>query len=395
MNSPLQSDPGAFRFSSRWITSRNFDLLWYVGAASTGYILLFLNLKLAVPALLLFWSWILLADGPHVFGTISRTYLDKEERRNRGALLWGSLLWLLPGPMVLLISVSLKRTMPFFLFLTLAQVWAYWHVVRQHYGFLSLYQWKNNEPSGRANPVDYWSFYVLMLAPFVSFLMRHPDARAEMGLTPQPLPMEQAFLLCLHAAILIALVSYAAKEYRRMRKGQPWNLPKNVFLSACIPLHLFIFLHPVISTHVDIRLFAVFLTVYHNLQYLALVWFYNRNRYGEDRQGIRFGWASLISRNFIVYYFLGLLYTLLYRLPNWYFSAIPFSARAHLSQLPSQSLLTFSNFAISIWWGFAFHHYYLDQKIWKPGKDRRLAFDLRVESGVDSRPAGLRLGLNV
>lgn len=357
--------------SFRWITARNYDLLWYIGASLTGYFLIYLNLGLGMPAILLFWLWILLLDGPHVFGTISRTYFDKEEWRNRKSLLLGSLLWLVPGPLVLLFTNAIRSNIPLLVFLTLAQIWAYWHVVRQHYGFLTLYQKKNGERSGKDNPVDYWCFYTLMLAPFVSFLMRHPDARAQVGLPIQPAPAEQIFLWVLNAAVLAALIVYGWKEIRIAKSGS-WNLPKNLFLSACVPLHLFIFMHPYISTRVDIRLFAVFITVYHNIQYQGIVWFHNRNRYGSDPGGARFGLASFFSRNFFVYYVAALLYTVLYRYPNWALTAIPFSPRS------ADFGLHLSDLAIVFWWGFAFHHYYLDQKIWRPSKDRQLAQDLGV-----------------
>ena len=38
--------------------------------------------------------------------------------------------------------------------------------------------------AGKANPIDYWMFYILMLAPFVSFLLRNPEARGLLRLSP-------------------------------------------------------------------------------------------------------------------------------------------------------------------------------------------------------------------
>ena len=131
--------------STKWITSRNFDLLCYIGACITGYVMIYLNLGLGIPVLFLLWFWIISVDGPHVFGTISRTYLDREEWKTRRKLFLGSLLWFLPGPLMLLTGVALDTPLPYFIFLAFAQFWAYWHVVRQHYGFLTLYQKKNGE----------------------------------------------------------------------------------------------------------------------------------------------------------------------------------------------------------------------------------------------------------
>jgi hypothetical protein len=281
---------------------------------------------------------------------------------------------------MLALSLALKTPVPFFLFLVFAQLWAYWHVVRQHYGFLTLYQKKNAEPSGKANPVDYWAFYAVMLAPFVSFLLRHPDARSQLGLSRDLTSPEQWLVLLLNAITLAAILAYILKEVS-WRNGRPWNLPKNIFLLACVPLHLLIFMHPYISTHVNIILFAVFVTYYHNIQYHGIVWFYNRNRYGKDPTGERYGFASKVSRNFLAYYTAGLVFTILYRYTNWYFMglAVPGGAGPnHISQMALGSMFKVSDLAFGFWWGFAFNHYYLDQKIWKVSRDPRLTKDLRI-----------------
>src|SRR5262249_19305662 len=91
--------------TARWITSRNFDLLWYIGACVTGYFLIYVNIALGVSALLLWWIWIVAVDGPHVFATISRTYLDAEERVRRRKLLIGALGWFLIGPACVLAGI--------------------------------------------------------------------------------------------------------------------------------------------------------------------------------------------------------------------------------------------------------------------------------------------------
>lgn len=368
-------------YSIRWITGRNFDLLWYIAACLTGYILIYLNVGLGVPALLLVWIWIVAVDGPHVFGTVSRTYLDSSEWKTRKRLFLGSLLWFLVGPFFLVVSVLSNQPAPFFVFLVLAQLWAYWHVVRQHYGFMTLYQKKNGEPAGRLNPVDYWCFYALMLLPFVSFLLRHPDARERLGLPPALTVYEHDLVLVLNILIAGALVVYALKEWMSVGKGKPVNVPKNLFLLACVPLHLLIFLHPDVSTRVDIRLFAVFVTFYHNIQYHGIVWFYNRNRYGDPSKRTMFGPASFVSRNFLMYYAFGLLFTIAYRYPNWFLDGapVPFAPGPNtVSTMNVGGPFHVSDLAIAFWWGFAFNHYFLDQKIWRVSKDKQLNQDLKM-----------------
>jgi hypothetical protein len=368
--------------TAQWITNRNFDLLWYISAAITGYALIYINLALGVSTLFLLWFWIVTVDGPHVFGTLSRTFLDREEWKSRRKLFLSSLLWFLPGPLMLFAGVMLNQPLPFFIFIIFAQLWAYWHVVRQHYGFLTLYQKKNGEMAGKANPIDYWTFYILMLAPFISFLLRNPEARSLLGLQPTSSQPEQIILLGLHSLIAVTLVFYVAKEIGLVQQKKSWNLPKNLFLVACIPLHLFLFLHPYVSTHVDVRMVAVFVTFYHNIQYHGIIWFYNRNRYGEDRRGEKYGWAGKVSRSFLTYYAAGVLFTLAYRYPNWFFMGLNVPLAPGPNVVSAFALgphFTVADLAYVLWWGFALNHYYLDQKIWKLSKDRKLTSDLKMD----------------
>ncbi|SVC69264.1 uncharacterized protein METZ01_LOCUS322118, partial [marine metagenome] len=233
--------------SVNWIIDKYNDLLWFMGACISGYILIYLNIELGVSAVLLTWFWIMTVDGPHIFGTVSRTYLDKQEWINRSPLLLGSLLWFLLGPITVWLGIILQTRKPFFIFLTFAQVWAYWHVVRQHYGFMMIYQKKNGELTGKNNPADYWIFYILMCAPFISFILRHPDARPQLGLGPVLSEFETMIVSIINIVVISAIVLYVLKEYHHYKIHANFNFPKTLFLLSCVPLHLLIFMHPYIS----------------------------------------------------------------------------------------------------------------------------------------------------
>ncbi|MEA1882876.1 MAG: hypothetical protein U9N31_10825 [Candidatus Marinimicrobia bacterium] len=378
---PTQIKVDATPFSVNWIVDQKNDLLWFMGACVSGYLLIYLNLGLGISVMLLWWFWIVSMDGPHVFGTLSRTYLDKQEWAIRSPLLWGSLLWFLLGPLAVGGGILFQTKQPFFIFLTFAQLWAYWHVVRQHYGFMVIYQKKNGEAAGKANPVDYWIFYILMLIPFVSFLLRHPEARPQLGLGLELSALELQITDLINIIVIGAILVYIFKEFQGYRQGRALNLPKSLFLLSCVPLHLVIFMHPVVSTQVDIRLFAVFVTFYHNIQYHGIIWFYNRNRYGRDKGGEQFGLASKVSRNFFTYYLVGILFSIAYRYSDWFFSGlvVPFAAGPNpVSTFALGGLFTVSDLAIGFWWGFAFNHYFLDQYIWRLSKDKQVNVDLKL-----------------
>src|ERR1044072_4226631 len=83
--------PVASAISLRWIISARDDAIWFIGSVVFGYLLLILYVWGIVPLLPMVAAWAILIDAPHVFGTFSRTYFDRTERRNRARLLWGSL----------------------------------------------------------------------------------------------------------------------------------------------------------------------------------------------------------------------------------------------------------------------------------------------------------------
>ena len=107
--------------------------------------------------------WAILIDAPHVFGTFSRTYFDRTERQNRRRLLWGSLLFFAVGPIMVLAGAGL-------VFFFLAALWAYYHLVKQHYGFMVLYKKKNNDLAPIDNALDRLLLLFAFNYPFVAFI---------------------------------------------------------------------------------------------------------------------------------------------------------------------------------------------------------------------------------
>lgn len=371
-------------WSTRWITAGGYDVLWYICPCIVTYALMYLHLGLGVATMTLWWAWVVVVDGPHVFGTISRTYLDRDEWQRRKALFLGALLWFTPGPIFVGVGIATGSRAPFHLFLLLASLWAYWHVVRQHYGFLALYQRKNGEPAGKDNPVDYWVFYLLMLAPLGCFMILNRQARVDvMQLSAVPSALEMQVLQLLQVAVIGALVVYATKEWTRWLRGEPLNAPKNLFLLSVVPVHLAVCMVPSIATNLHLLMFSVIVTFHHNVQYHGIVWFYNRNRYRGEGAREKYGPAATwVSANFWRYYLAGLGFTFLVRYSSWIFTGMEDIPGGPGPNPVSATTLgggyTVSELAVAFWWGFAFHHYYLDQKIWRVSKDKRLRDDLEV-----------------
>ncbi|MGI8997434.1 MAG: hypothetical protein ACR2GW_12280 [Pyrinomonadaceae bacterium] len=331
--------------SLRWIISAKDDLVWFIGSVASSYALLALHVYELVPLWLLIAAWAILIDAPHVFGTFSRTYFDREERRARARLLWGSLAFFAVGPLMVLAGFGL-------VFFFLAALWAYYHLVKQHYGFMVLYKKKNADLAPVDNALDRLFILSTLTYPFVAFVARDPEALARV---PATLLGALAYLeTALLAATLLLALMWLARQAQRAVKGEALDVPKYLLLAAAVPMHWAVLLTPM--PHKPIAIVAI-LTVYHNLQYHRLIWFHNQ-KYGRGPESKeRHGAAELISRRLLYYVAFGVLFGLWYRLPR-YLVGEPTETNALLTQA-----------AAAFFWGYAFVHYYLDSKIWRVRRD--------------------------
>ena len=365
--------------SVRWIVGQRFDLVWFVGGALTGYAMFFLHAGLSLDMLTVWFVWFVLLDSPHFFGTYSRTYLDREQWRERRGLLLGSLALFLVAPLVLLASFAMHRaglphaTAGLVALAAGVNLWAYWHVVRQHYGFMTLYQRKNDDTDPSDRRIDSLLLHIGLLAPFVAFLVRHPETRAVVGLAPVT-NLGAVVTVSAIAVVVVALV-FAARQIQRWRLGLPVNVPKILFLSAVVPLHLSIGYSEAVLT-APILGFAAFVTIFHDVQYHAIVWFYQRNRYRND-DAARFGPAAWVGRSFVTFIACALTSGALMG-----FAGCSLGVQPGCTPLVDTSGMTLfggvslRDLFFGLFLGFLMHHYFLDQFIWRPSRDERLRLDL-------------------
>ena len=338
-----------------WIIGARDDLVWFIGSVASSYALFALYVGGVLPLVPMVAAWAILIDAPHVFGTFSRTYFDREERRERGRLLWGSLAFFVVGPSMVLAGLGL-------VFFFLAALWAYYHLVKQHYGFMVLYKKKNADLAPVDNALDRLLILLALTYPFVAFVARDPEALARVP--PQLLSGIDYLEASLLAATVSVALLWALRQVQRAVRRQPLNVPKYLLLAACVPMHWLVLLTPM--PHKPIAIVAI-LTIYHNLQYHRLIWFHNRKYASGDDARTRHGAAELISRRLVYYVAFGVLFGLWYQLPRQYVSYT--SGRgAQLTQLVA-----------AFFWGYAFIHYYLDSKIWRVRRDPSVGRALRME----------------
>jgi len=339
VSADIITKPVAGAISLRWIIGARDDMIWFIGSVVSSYALFLLYVSGVLPLLPMVALWAVLIDAPHVFGTFSRTYFDRTERHNRARLLWGSLLFFAIGPVMVLAGAG-------FVFLFVAALWAYYHLVKQHYGFMVLYKKKNGDLARVDNALDRLLLLFAFNYPFVEFIARDPEA---MTRVPAALRggVNGLSKLLLAATILIFAV-WIIRQVQRAMTGEPLNIPKYLLLAAAIPMHWIVLLTPM--PHKPIAIVAI-LTIYHNLQYHRLIWFHNQKYKSREKYGA----AELISRRLVYYIGFGIIFGVIYQGPRQLLNNLGHSLAVQLG--------------ISFLWGYAFIHYYLDSKIWRVRRD--------------------------
>jgi uncharacterized membrane protein len=351
----LTAAHAARAFSVRWIIGARDDLVWFIGSVAASYALYALYVARLVPLVPMMVAWAVLIDAPHVFATFSRTYFDREERRARARLLWWSLVFFAVGPVAVLLGLG-------FVFFFVAALWAYYHLVKQHYGFMVLYKKKNEDLAATDNFLDRVFLLLAFTYPFVAFVARDEEAlkRVPAALHPWLGVLESVLL----AATVVAGLAWLARQVQRAFAGLALDVPKYLLLAAAIPMHWVVLLTPMPQKPIAI---VAMLTIYHNLQYHRLVWFHNRKYARDEACRERHGAAEFISRRLLHYVLLGLVFGLWYQGPRQYVNYAADQADFR-TQLASGFL-----------WGYALLHYYLDSKIWRVRRDPSLGRALRME----------------
>jgi hypothetical protein len=324
--------------------SASQDLLWFQGSVLAGVALLVIfrlaplspGGSAAQPALLALLAWGIALDGTHVLGTYARSYLSPDAREWAGLPGRWSLLLLIVGPLLALVdhlvSPAARTGMgPVFqLFLLAALLWAYWHLVRQHWGFVALYRRRAGDP-GPAR-LDEALLWLGCLHPFLRFSLG--PAYAASGL-PSLLPAAAlpGARLALDAACAMAGLVILALWIGR---GGPRVLgPKHLLMAIVIAFHAAVF-----ALLDDLLAITATLTIFHNLQYHRIVWQHEAGRGRRPLGGL------------VPYLAAGLALGV-----AWY------GPRVLGSHLAGPGLAR--NLLLGLGWGVAFHHYLVDGRIWR------------------------------
>jgi hypothetical protein len=348
---------------TRWIGGPLFDACFFFGSGVVALAAGLLMLAAPGTVLPLWFAWIWLVEGPHLCATWQRTYFDAAFRRARGRLLWTSLAWLLPGPILLAASRIGGHPQPFLLFLGFVALWSFHHAVRQHYGILAVYQ-RLGEADAAARTADKRLLHGILWAAFGLLALAHP---ANLDLARQHAWGGYA-IAALGALLAAAVLLWALLLVRRWRRGSALRpgvfglvvaVGTTLFSLFAVGLREPLLANPLTTEQVFMAATIVGGTL-HGLQYIGIVIATEGRRARPARAS-----APVLA------YALMLAASLLYVGLNLARGGAPLGAAPG-----SASAQCF----LALYWGLFCHHFWLDQKIWRPSSDARLRTELGLES---------------
>lgn len=371
---------GTIAAPSPWIAGRTFDLCWIFAGAAASF---------AIPAIVwwqplwlvpMFWLWVLVFDGTHIWATYSRTYVDSAFWRERRRLLLWSLLAFVAPLTAVTIALGGVGQPAIDAFLFFAQGWAYHHVVRQHYGFVSLYDRKGGTALG-THRLNQWVLYIGLWSPYLLFLFSHPFNRQVIQRPAWDAhnPADVAIAGLLVLAMLGSWLALIVHHLRLRAQGGRASLPAAALIAVCLAVYGATFAGVAFaepfyssarSTIEHFMVIGMMMSIFHNIQYHGIVWFHNRTTYRADGDH---GPARHINRSFLSYLLVALVFAAGYCVVA--FNTNDYPALSGVASTPMLAPIAFC-----LWWGMLMHHYYLDQRIWRPSATPELRRVLAVDA---------------
>ena len=324
-----------------WLRSPSFDLTFIFGTAFLAigagvvvvtephwfYFVLFLDL------------WLL--GYQHVVATFTRLTFDRQSFQENKFLVVG-LPWI-----VFAGTIALGYFIGLWALATIYLYWQWFHYTRQSYGIMRFYSRKSGEATTSDGRLTTWALYLL---PLWGILYRSYQRPPEfLGMEVKYIPTNEYMVYGVGAVALGVLAYWLAQQVVAWRQGR---LP--VALTLYMLSHFTIFFVGYVAID-DITFGWLVINVWHNTQYILIVWMYNTNRFknGIDQ---KHRLLSAISQtrvlNTIAYFLVSLLVTTVF-----------YGIIALVLQMEAFAAIPLA--AIIIYQTINFHHYIVDGLIWK------------------------------
>jgi hypothetical protein len=326
------------------------DAIGVLGGGVLLSICLYLAWRLNAGFVLAATLFAMISDLPHVLQTSARIWLDPQERRLHARNYLVSL-----GAFALFISamIAVNRLN------VLLVVWVCWqfiHVLKQHYGMLSIYATKDGYRDDRR--LAKYSLILGCVAPVLYRLrigMRFSDYTlfgrhmpfSNLALPVVPLPAWT--ILAVYAAFLCVFVMLMRQQFGIVHSGKR-PIPVMAWATLGVAVVSYNLAYLFVS---DLYALILIATAIHSLQYHLISWRRNFGRFSNPPGGeTRLLLARLSQKNAVAAYtvFFIVLGIILANGESVLLGAIPLT--------------------------FVLHHFYMDGFIWKGKQNPRLAADL-------------------
>ncbi len=331
-----------------WLKDPLFDLSFVCGIALLATAMALSTVirpQLLLPVLAMH-TWLFSYD--HLIATYTKLGGRPEDRKRHRHLIW-----YLP-PIVLVLLYTFGRACGIVGLYSLYFFWQFFHTVRQSWGIAQQYRQRAGGmpwDSVLLSEVTLWS------VPLWGFLNRCAEQSAKF--LYQPLWLPQVPMFVVQGFELLSAVLWIYWLYTRIQAARRGALALGHTLYMLS--HLLIYLGGYILVS-DITSGWLLVNVWHNVQYLAFVWLYNRRRFaaGVEADTRILSWLAQPGVLRAAMYYLGCLAVatpaayLMLRFGEGIDKVLKNSA------LPAVLVLSLS---------FTVHHYLVDGIIWKRRKD--------------------------
>lgn len=360
---------------SFWLHSKGFDLSFVSGGAF--FTLLIAAVGILNPSMLplFFWAWVVIFEGSHFFETWNRTYFDRDFRHHNRSVLVGSLIFfVLPAIFVLLRYTKGQAVITdiygFFIF-----VWSLYHNARQHFGFQSIYNRKAQFDSILVK-MNKWALY-LVVGGAQLFYLTHIKIQNAFPIIPSVdqwysgTSLIASFLPIIISSAGVILLSFTlVRAVLEKRSIIPIYYTTVCLIFYSVMFYLIAPLEPVFGQPASgaqkLMLITVMNSLFHNIQYHAIMWHYGKRRAKEESSSDQYGFAGMIYRNDVLFIVANLIGGLIFgffvfQTGDWSTSFLP------------TPFGEFNPLAYIFILGTVGHHFYLDQVIWRPSTQKDLS----------------------
>ena len=355
-----------------WIRTPFFDYSFIMGGAFFTLLVALVSFQFPELVPFFFWGWVIFFEGSHFWATYSRTYIDAKYRKENSKVLYSSLIFFLFPLLAILLERSIENVSftvfyGFFIFM-----WSLYHNAKQHYGFLSIYAGKIKLEFSEKTKMKY-ALYAVIVFSQVYFLINFKLQGTFSMSSPFLWSPTLNFIATKLFFILTALgtVYFIYQAVVLSKKYGKKLIPIVSYITTCLIFYStmfyyvahsdnFVFVKDGISMLI---LIAIMNSLFHNIQYHAIVWHYGQARYTTvEKNG--YGIAKFVNGKTLNYMLVALALGGVFGFIVWNVGSSPDFNGAFTSQA--------NDWAYVLFFGIIGHHFYLDQKIWRPSKQKEL-----------------------